>query len=342
MKRAFQLYSILLIFTFIIAGCSGEGNRITGTSTGGYDLPGIEGNRSSILEGEGHEISGRIFIDANVDGIRNPAEETCISAVTVTLIDGQDGRWTAVSDRNGYYAFLMPPGTYTLMVEEASEATDDFNETLAASFDPTTPAALEVTVGPNSYDNDFGFDPRTEELTQALELGTVETTGESPKFWCRQLREAIKEERKRHQCGNRGHWRSKAQYDADTMAGFIAEIQELFLPVPFQFEPGREFQQALAIMRGGCNDPLKKLMRELLAAEFNHVSGRGMVGAFELQGVMLAWAESVAVEASSEVETEQAVSKGLPPAAGGSLLDEAISFLVQLNMSIGGGSGGGG
>ena len=114
------------------------------------------------------------------------------------------------------------------------------------------------------------------EITEELEQGTLSTTGEPVRFWRKQLRAALK--------GGMPY----ESYDAETMAAFIEEIQGLFLPEPFQFTPGNEFQEALDILtEKPPKDPLNQLFRELLAAEFNHVSGRGIVGAINLQRVLL-------------------------------------------------------
>ena len=127
------------------------------------------------------------------------------------------------------------------------------------------------------------------------------------------------------------------------MAMFIEEIQGLFLPVPFQFTPGNEFQEALNILSTKSKDPVQQLLRELLAAEFNEVSGKGLVDAPELQSVMLAWAESVAFGASSASSpTSGHLKASLLQMGPLDRVGDAIDFLTQLNGSTGGGSGGGG
>lgn len=276
---------------------------------------------------KGFEISGTVYTDADSNGTLDTVNESGIQNVTVTLEDGGGNVETAITDENGYYRFFKSPGTYTIRIDE-STAADDFNEQLASSFDPTGPTSLIVTVGPDSQGNNFGFDPRVEEITYDIMQGTLLTTGESIKYWKRELRSAIN--------GGKG----RSEYDLATMTQFIAEIQEFYLPDPFQFTPGNEFQEAMDIISTNSKDPLPTLLKELLMAELNEVSGKGLVGVPGLQPVLLAWVESVYVEALAATN----LIADLQPAGG--LIDDrvagAIDLLTQLNGTTGGGGGGGG
>lgn len=276
----------------------------------------------------GFEVSGAVYIDANQDGARSPGESGIVD-VTVTLVNGDGNVQMATTDASGGYSFMKIAGTYTVRIDAATAA-DDFNETLAASFDPTGPMSRTVTVGPDSPGNDFGFDPRAAEITLDLEQGILLTTGEPVKFWQRQLRAAMS--------GGR------AEFDAATMTLFIAEIQGLFLPDPFQFTPGSEFREAMSILSTKSKDPLLQLRKELLAAELNEVSGKGLVDAPELQSALLAWAESVVIAASSPASPtilNNPTRTLLGGAIDGRVVD-AYNLLVNINGAIGGGSGGGG
>ncbi|MBN1163077.1 MAG: hypothetical protein JXB45_00725 [Candidatus Krumholzibacteriota bacterium] len=310
--------------------------------------------------GCGYEISGNVYIDADGDGVRDIAEESGIAGVTVTLSDGDGHSQTALTDLGGDYEFLANAGTYTLLIEAATPA-EDFNESLAESFDPSGPTSVTVSIGPDSPGNDFGFSPQVEEITADLEEGIILTTGEPAKFWTKEVRSALH--------GGNGN----PTYDVETMAQFLVQIQALFLPEPFQFTPGNEFQEALNILKEkaardqGHNalnaiskkgalpdllksmskkDPLLILLKELLTAEFNHVSGRGMVEDPELQNVMLAWAEAIAAEALASTENSEMIqsSRDILKSNGplNTRIDKAIEFLEELNGAIGGGSGGGG
>lgn len=279
----------------------------------------------------GFTISGTVYVDADSNGVMNGADEAGIPDVTVSLVDGKGNVQESMTDVNGDYAFLKTPGTYTLRIDAATPAID-FNEELAESFDPTGPTTATVTVGPDSPENDFGFDPKAKQIIYEFEEGVLLTNGESAKFWTKQVRAAMS--------GGKG----SAEYDAATMAQFLTEIQDLFLPDPFQFTPGNEFQEAMDILSSNSKDPLERLLKELLAAEFNEVSGKGIIDASDLQNVLLAWAESLVAQASSGATSALKYSEGpqLAPPLGGSTYEDAIVLLGWMNGSTGGGSGGGG
>jgi hypothetical protein len=276
---------------------------------------------------KGFEISGTVYVDADSSGTRNPSDESGISNVTVTLEDAGGNIDRTITDASGHYMFWKGAGTYTIRIDAAT-AENDFNEQLASSFDPTTAAPLTVTVGPDSQDNEFGFYPITQRIIYDIQMGALLTTGESTKFWKRELRSAIN--------GGKG----KSEFDLATMSMFMTEIQGLFLPDPFQFTPGNEFQEAMDIVGTNSRDPVPVLLSELLMAELNHISGKGLVDAPALQSVLLAWAEAVAFEASSSIP----VMSGRPMLGVGldNRIMEATNLLIQMNGSIGGGSGGGG
>jgi hypothetical protein len=332
MRRMKTLALFILIVGAAFTGCSRQDDPVLPNSPDGRILSG-QASASKDLGTlcETFEISGTVFSDADVNGVRSYGEPG-VADVTVTLADGC-GRvlQTATTDANGAYTFLKYDGAYTVRIDAATTA-EDFNETLAASFEPTGPTSKTVTVGPDSPGNDFGFDPKADEIVNDIEQGTLPTTGEPVKYWQKQLRAAMS--------GGRDH----AEFDAETLAGFIVEIQGLFLPEPFQFTPGSEFGEAMDILKSKSKDPLEKLLTELLTAEFNHVSGKGLVGTPELQGALLAWAESVYIAAASPV-SQLTLDASPAPLAGGVIDDrvlDAYNVLVHINGAIGGGSGGGG
>ncbi len=277
----------------------------------------------------GFVVSGTVYVDADSNGVMSGTDESGLVDVTVSMIDGGGNIRTSTTDANGEYAFLRVPGTYTVRIDAATAA-DDFNEDLAASFDPTGPTSTVVTVGPDSPGNDFGFNPQEEELIFELETGILLTDGEPVKFWKKQLRAA----------GSRGG--GGAEFDAAALTGFIADIQELFLLEPFQFTPGSEFEEALAILGSNSKDPLDVLLRELLAAEFNTVSGKGLVDNLPLQCALIAWAESVVVDAGTGLSATSGFSDSPLRVASGGTLRDATRILILMNGNTGGGSGGGG
>jgi len=249
----------------------------------------------------GYLIAGDVFVDANRNGVRDDADESGIVDVVVELIAGDGSVATAVTDEAGGYRFIAPEGTYTVRIDLTGYP-DAFNADLAASFDATTPTSLQVTVGPDALGNDFGFAPQTAEIIFELETGVLLSNGESVKFWKKELRTAAN--------GGNG----SAVYDAATLLGFIQQIEALFLETPYQFTEGLELQEAYDILRSNSQDELDQLFRELLATEFNEVSGRGLIENGELQRVLIAWGEALIYE-------EQVAGKAVGNGAG----DEEIS-----------------
>jgi hypothetical protein len=275
---------------------------------------------------DGFEISGTVYVDADSNGVQSGIESG-IPGVTVTLVGGT----VETTDANGDYSFLKIAGTYTVRIDAATAATD-FNEDLASSFDPTGSTSFSVTVGPDAPGTDFGYNPQQEEIIIQLETGVLPTDGKPVKFWKRQLRGAI--------AGS-----TRNEFTASDMAEFLTEIEGLFIPDPFQFTPGSEFEEALAILNIRSNDPVQQLIRELLTAELNEVSGKGLVGEDELQRALLAWAEAVAAEASASAVAQPTSSRvDRPQAAAGSTttVRDAINVLILVNGATAGGSGGGG
>jgi hypothetical protein len=274
----------------------------------------------------GFLVSGTVFVDADSSGHQIGPDEIGIANVTVTMIDLGGNEMTALSDINGDYAFLRVAGTYALRIDAVTSA-EDFNEVLAENFDPTTPATVPVTVGPDSPDNDFGYYPQAEEITLELAAGTLLTTGEPPKYWIKQVRGG-----------------GRTDYDSATIDAFLTEIQGLYLPDPFRFTPGNEKKEAIDILKSRSKDPIDQLLKELLAAEFNEVSGKGLVGEEELQSVLLAWVESLIAQADSGGPTLTTRKDGgggpqrVEPSAS---RDQALELLRLLNGATGGGGGGG-
>ena len=341
MKRMRLLALFIAIVAVALTGCSRQADPVIPANADRSLLSGSTASSGTgVNETRGapgdfeimctlYEISGAVYSDADQSGTRSPSEPG-IADVTVTILDDYGTvLQMATTDASGAYSFLKYEGTYAVRIDAATAA-NDFNETLASSFNATGPTSRTVTLGPDSPGNDFGFDPKTAEIGTQLDQGIILTTGEPARFWQKQIRMAIS--------GGRDH----VEFDAATMAQFIAQIQGLFLPDPFRFTPGSEFEEALSILSTKSKDPLPLLRKELLAAELNHVSGKGLVGAWELQRALLAWAESVVIAASSTVT---------PPASGGSIVPmgvidtrvaDAYDLILKMNGAIGGGSGGGG
>jgi hypothetical protein len=274
----------------------------------------------------GYLISGTVFVDANADGWRG-FNELGIADVVVELLEGGVVVGAVATDAQGYFQFLRADGTYELRIDPAGHP-EAFNPLLLESFDPTTPLQVAVTVGPDALDNDFGFAPRTEEIILELENGELLSDGRTVKFWTQELRRALN--------SNNG----RGVYDRDTLLGFLAAIQELALEDVFQFTPGNELREAYDILRSKSRDPLDVLTRELLATEFNEVSGQGLIGdAAPLQGVLIAWGEALIAENRAGLQRVVigVSDDGLVILASDQQIGDASRLFAMINTGGGGG-----
>lgn len=274
----------------------------------------------------GFAVSGTVYTDADQSGNQNGSDEPGIPNVTVELVDGGGNVLTSTTDGNGDYAFIRVAGTYTVQIDTAT-ADDDFNEVLGSNFDPTGPTSAVVAVGPDSPGNNFGYNPRAQQITFELDAGILLTTGEGPKYWIKQL-----------------HGGGKTDFSSSTMEAFLLQIDDLFLPGPFQFTEGNQIQEAINILKSQSKDPLDRLIKELLAAEFNEVSGKGLVDEAALQSVLLAWVESLIAQSSSSGTAAAAPRDGgiLQRAISPSSVEDALGVLRGLNGGATGGGGSGG
>lgn len=116
-------------------------------------------------------ISGKVWVDANNDGVIDPGEEGIVGVtveLTGTAIDGTPVSVTVRTDADGNYSFTdLPPGTYTVTEPNQPPGTLD-GQTVPGTGGgtPTKPGngpskINTITVGVNqiSTDNNFGEIP---------------------------------------------------------------------------------------------------------------------------------------------------------------------------------------
>jgi hypothetical protein len=278
----------------------------------------------------GFEIAGTVFVDSDANGIQLLADEPGIANVTVELVDALNNVQSTVTDAAGHYSFLKVAGTYTVRVPSMTTAAD-FNEELFESFTASGATSVSVTVGPDATDNPFGFKPNTTEILADFDAGELTTQGEDIKFWRKQLRGSGQ----------------VVETEAD-LIGYLEAIEGLFFPDPFQFNDGNQINEALDILRGNPRSTVRQVEQQLLVAELNYASGRTMNDA-ELQAVLLSWAESVYIDATTETTTVNVepidggnsaqISRRSFARLGIGELDGTLDILQQMN-GTGGGSGG--
>ena len=268
-------------------------------------------------------ISGVVYTDAN-DNLFLDNDETGIDAVTVNLNDEFGALVaTTVTDPDGGYLFdCIAQGSYSVMVD-----TNSVVNTSTTYLQPILPVELDVTIGPDATDTNFGFTPKTTEIIDALALEQLLTTGEDFKFWRNELKVAI--------TGN-----GNSEIDKNTLIDYVADIRTLQLLEVYPLEGGDGLQAAYDILnlKPGNDDELK-LTRELLTTEFNHVSGRGLTTDLDLQLVLIGWGESIVFDILNP-ESASGRQSSATSRTSGSSVEDALDLFGSINKSSGGGGAG--
>jgi hypothetical protein len=270
-------------------------------------------------------VSGYVYVDADANGTRDLTESGSFAGVTVTLFEPKTCvSQTTQTDVNGHYSFEPAEGVYIVRVD-ASTPECDYNEQLAENFTATGPTSQEVKVGP-SMTADFGYNPKTAKLISDLSTGTLVSTGQDEKYWRKVMQDASKGRT------------TKDGISPETVRGWLQQIEGEFLTEPYQFTDGSEVDEALAIVKAQPRTDIGRLRKELLIAELNDISGKGITTDPVLQDALLAWGESVVVaaEASSSLSIGGSVSIAASTSSGGTV-GSAISLFSLMNKSRGGG-----
>lgn len=264
-----------------------------------------------------YDILGAVYIDANRNGVKD-LSETGIANVTVELLNSSDVViGNVVTNSYGDYIFeTLMAGVYKVKVDVSTVTI-----TSTTYVESTSPTTLDVTLGPTSTGNNFGFAPKTSKLLNDLKFGILLTDGASANFWKKQFQAAIA-------------GKGSAVVNATRLQSYLEQIQALLLPEPYQFPDG--FQTAFDILNNPTRTELEELRKHLLATELNHVSGHGIYDTDpELQLVIIGWCESLLASAGSTSSTDgQNIT---PTAAASSSLTDATN--VCRAVSSGGGGG---
>ena len=269
----------------------------------------------------GFLIEGTVFVDPDASGNRTSDEPGILAGVTVTLVDDQ-GTETDVTDANGHYSFTRLDGNYTVRID-ASTPASDFNEELFASFSATGPTSINVTVGPDANGVDFGFKPQSRKLISDFDLGILSSNGEPASFWTKAVRAAQ-------------HGKSYMGLTPAAVLAILIDIEDDFLPDPYQFTDGNELNEALAILTNRSKDQLDQLYTELFVAELNNASGKGILGHTDLMAVLMSYGEALFVDRS----TPTAASRGgfeSTAAADDPDISDATDLYRLINNARGGG-----
>lgn len=235
-----------------------------------------------------YSISGTVYIDANNNQTQD-LDEPAISNTTVQLLDASGNVIaSAFSDGNGDYTFSgLVAGDYTIYVPEGTPNEEgDFNEDLTDYFNtPYTSTPVSI-VDTDVSEIDFGYSPDLGSVMDDIDTSDPDAdgysfagTGKTIGYWKHQHSVAIK-------------GKGRAHVDSATLSDYLVTIESQWLANPFNFGADK-FGNSFAILSAKTSDATELLNKQLLGTELNHVDGRGMSNAMELQGALLSYAEFV-------------------------------------------------
>ncbi len=253
--------------------------------------------RGSIVEkkkilgpcGEAYTLSGSVFIDESGDGSKQ-ASESGISDVKVSLYnkDGTELLTSVCTDKeDGSYSFLVPGGSYTIKVGELLNDEEYTKGSTSISL---------TNVEENSSDNNFAYTFNSPKAKLDLKSGTLKVNTEPTKFWVNEIRNAGKR---------------NAMYKESEILDYLARIESMFLDKPFKFGMDKR-AGALDVLTQPIKTDLDEYRQQLLTAELNVVSGRGVTNLEDknqdFNYSLLNYAEAVAwcamVGCSAEVSSQ--------------------------------------
>lgn len=313
-----------------------------GSQNGGF-VPCENGDASQC---EGYvSISGSVYVDGNANEIKNTGESG-IQNVTVTLTDESGTKHVTQSKNDGYYSFVVFTGDeeteFTLEIEQQTDNSEDFNEGLFDTHNPTTQiSGIAITAAEDNVTGiNFGFEPKVEDLILAFtgneEVGpTIVTNAEPRMFWIKQLLFGLASE-----FGlSTGLLQQEipSEVPMSLLLEHLDDIENLLQENPFQFGQNKMYSALLTLLKN--NNDLNRLLTELLTAELNVVSDRG-TGSFDLDLALMAFGESSAIElsgglpglrAESRIETTNA--DGIPDIKSIRTIEDAREILRQIEVS---------
>ena len=131
---------------------------------------------ASVDEIELVSIGDHVFIDANGNGVQDPGD-LGLGGVTVTLLDeaGNPVGTPVITDGDGNYEFLVPPGVYHVQITlpggvTASPANQGTDDNLDSDGDDTGRSGpVTVVAGQDDDTIDFGLVPATPSVTKGID-----------------------------------------------------------------------------------------------------------------------------------------------------------------------------
>ncbi|WP_424493738.1 SdrD B-like domain-containing protein [Salinimicrobium sp. GXAS 041] len=264
-----------------------------------------EENRQSIRSVLGpctgiRTISGYLFIDANEDGEKQNVE-TGVGGIPVNLLTPDNGPIATVfTADDGFYSFSVVNGDYKLSARGSLLEGEYF---IAAGSDNVGYSEVEFAyidlpgVANDASDQNFAYHINRQKIIEDLEDDVLETNTEPTAFWISEFT---------------AYRQQSALYSEMELREFLVEIEKTLLFEPFQFGEDKE-GAALDILLKNPTTEYEEFLKQLLTAELNVVSGRGVLkNPTELHdqfnSALLIYSEAVACREGGNCAEENALS----------------------------------
>lgn len=236
------------------------------------------GYRASPPQPTEVRIRGYVFFDVNNNGTME-ADELPLGGVEVGLSSGDDEATVDTDDEGAADFGEQPAGAYVL------SRTGDGGYGLDGYWTPTTPESYELAVGDDVEGplvRPFGYFPDFAAIQRGIRDGDITGGNRGIGFWKHNIHYAI--------------WGEiyGTELSRVELLAFLAEVETLHLLEPFDLgSDALAAAQWYLLPQMSGNTPEAKLLRHLLAAELNYVSGRGS-SMPELEWALLWYGEYVA------------------------------------------------
>ncbi len=247
-------------------------------------------------------ISGNLFIDANEDGIKQSVESG-VGEIPVNLLTPANGTiTTTLTQQDGSYLLKVVDGDYKLSARGNLLEEGYF---VAAGSDNVGYSENEFAyidlpgITTDVSEQNFAYHINRQKIIDDLENDVLETNTEPTAFWVRQFT---------------AYRQQSPVYSEMELRDFLIEIENTLLFEPFQFGEDKE-GAALDILLRNPTTEYEEFLKQLLTAELNVVSGRGVLKTpTQLHGqfnrALLVYSEAVACrEAGNCAEESSRVSK---------------------------------
>lgn len=234
-------------------------------------------------------LSGYVFIDADGDGSKEGGEFG-LPGKSVTLNDRVGNEITTLlTDLEGFYSFMVLDGNYRISITE--DYLDENYYGLGNSYKD-----LQNVAG-NIEDLNFGYSVNSDNIIYDLENKILLNT-QPTKFWLQEIRNA---------------GRKNSLFTSQVVLDFLTAIEGRENS-PFDFGTDK-IGSAIAILGNPIKTPLEEFIQQLLTAELNVISGKGVqLGEDERKAfheALLTYSEGVACRESNQCSANKAQTSSM-------------------------------